>query len=74
MKAKGKLKIVKSDEPDLSGKCGSCRYLDPATDGRPFCRRYPAKLVVHNGDIKALYPVVDPKIDWCGCYERSETM
>ena len=61
---------MNDDIPDISGKCGSCTYADMGEDGRAFCRRYPAQLLVHGG-IQALFPVVQLTVDWCGEHKDS---
>lgn len=51
--------------------CGTCKYLD-ASNERPFCRRFPAQLVVvrpmHDSDngVRSFYPTKNPVLDWCG--------
>lgn len=46
--------------------CASCAFMGASDPARPFCRRYPAQLVTDGGNVKALYPVVNPQNDWCG--------
>lgn len=52
--------------PDVTGKCGSCKYADKSPNDLFFCRRYPAQLISTNGQVQALYPVVTLAVDWCG--------
>jgi hypothetical protein len=70
MSKKPPLTVVSTaiDLASLEGKCGTCKYPDMGQDGRAFCRRYPATLVQNNGQVQALYPIVDLAKDWCGCW------
>lgn len=85
MSKKPNLTIIEStaiDLDDLNGKCGTCRYADmesaenlpPGQPPRPFCRRYPAQLVIWNGGIRAQYPIVDLTKDWCGEWKSINTL
>lgn len=57
--------------PELNlpeGRCGSCKFADKDPEGRYYCRRYPAQLVLVPQGLVALFPVVDLEKDWCGEY------
>lgn len=59
--------------------CGTCRFIDKTDEKKPFCRRYPAQLVNQQTmpgviALAALFPVVDPKQDWCGEYDEEEML
>ena len=59
---------VEDKMESVRGKCWSCKFLDSSKGERPFCRRYPASLVVQNGTVQALFPVVSLTEDFCGEY------
>ena len=52
----------------MRNTCKTCKYMQ--TGDTMFCRRYPAQLVNNQMPdgikLQALYPVVDPSVDWCG--------
>jgi hypothetical protein len=37
-----------------------------------FCYRYPPRLISIKGQLGAEYPIIDPKVDWCGEFKRVE--
>lgn len=52
-----------------------CKYCDyhEEIDEDHYCYRYPPRLVSIKGRLQTEYPIVDPKIDWCGEFEPKQT-
>jgi hypothetical protein len=52
--------------------CAGCKFVDALNVQQPFCRRFPAQLVVvprvNDADtgVRKFFPIVDLIYDWCG--------
>lgn len=57
--------------------CMGCKFVDITTPVQPFCRRYPAQLVVvrpmndADSGVRKFFPIVDPIYDWCGEHQSN---
>lgn len=54
--------------------CKNCEFHVVDEDEDHYCYRYPPKLVSIKGQLQTEYPIVDPKIDWCGEFKPVEAV
>lgn len=60
------------ERPRPQFSCASCPLMDSEQPTQPFCRRFPAQLVVvqrlndQDSGLRKFFPIVDPIYDWCG--------